>query len=237
MALILSLETATNICAVALHENGELLGELSSPIERSHGSVLTVLIDKLLTNKKIDKQRLSAIAVSIGPGSYTGLRIGLSTAKGIAFSFDIPLIGIISLEGIAKHAQLNAKGHQFYIPMIDARRDEVYTLIADSTFRIIKKTEALILESNSFEELLGKGKVLFCGDGAQKAQHLIKESNNAQYKPEIATSAHAIGVLAYDKWKFEDFEDLAYCEPFYLKDVRITTPKKMLNVLQQKNDK
>lgn len=165
---------------------------------------------------------MNAIAVGKGPGSYTGLRIGVSAAKGLCFANDIPLIAINSLE-ILSTSYTTDKG--FIVPMIDARRMEVYSAVFDQHHAWIRETEAEIIDENSFGDLLEKGPVYFLGDGAEKCQEVITHAN-AVFLENAFPSAKEMTSIAYEKYQNQDFEDVAYFEPYYLKDFVVTPQKK-----------
>jgi tRNA threonylcarbamoyladenosine biosynthesis protein TsaB len=215
MALILNLETATKNCSVSISENGKIIAlkELNTG-GYSHAEMLHPFIEEVL--KEIDKglSDIDAVAVSKGPGSYTGLRIGVSAAKGICFGNEIPLIAIKTLESLAS----SQKGKDYtLIPMLDARRMEVYASVFNSDIEEIRKTEAEIIDENSYSEYLEKGKVLFFGDGAEKCKDIIKHEN-AEFVDDIFPSAKDMGDIAEKLFIEKKFEDSAYFEPFYLKD-------------------
>ena len=225
MSLILSIDTATPAGSVALHNDGELIGLHQYHIEKSHSTLLHVTIEQLLENCSIDKSDISAIAVSGGPGSYTGLRIGVSSAKGLCFGLDVPLIAVNTLEAMARQISNTMVSEALLCPMIDARRQEVYCLIADRRASVLKETEAVVVDENSFENELSQGQVIFFGDGAEKCKSILTHSN-ALFIDSIIPSAKEIGELAYEKFEQESFENLAYYEPFYLKEFRILESKK-----------
>lgn len=226
---ILCIETSNKICSVALcSETGKVI--LKENIEpNSHSKYLAVYIEELLKKLKNKKQQILAIAVSEGPGSYTGLRIGVSTAKGLAYGLDKPLIAIPTLD-IMVQAVLNTEKLvskvSFLVPMIDARRMEVYTGVFDLTGKQIKPTTNLILTEDSFSEFL-KEKVAFFGDGAKKFIDLTA-NNNAIYIADIYPRAQFMSTLAFEKYDKQDFVDVAYFEPFYLKPFIPTTKPKPL---------
>lgn len=225
MSVILSIETSTPICSIALHQNEELIGKLSLNKGMSHSSLLSPAIDNLMNLTGLKLSEVSAIAISKGPGSYTGLRIGTSTAKGLCYALNIPLISIETLKGMASGL---VNPEQYYLcPMLDARRMEVYTSTFDSSLNIIEATRPVILDENSFTYILEDNKVIFFGDGSLKFKNIISH-NNALFIDGISPQADNIGLLAYEKLKIEDFEDLAYFEPYYLKEFRATKPKSML---------
>ncbi len=215
MALILCLETATTNCSVALSQDGALLALKEDKSNNySHAEKLHVFIDEILKENKLNVTDLDAIAVSKGPGSYTGLRIGVSSAKGLCFSLDIPLISIATLASLAAQVELE-KG--FVIPMLDARRMEVYSAIFDEKLNEIRETKAEILDENSFTDYLEKDKILFIGNGVEKFQAICTHSN-AEFILDKLPSAREMCTLAEAKYKKSDTEDVAYFEPYYLKD-------------------
>ncbi len=225
MATILSIETATKSGSVAIHRDGNLIGIQQYNIEKSHSSLVQVLISQLLENTGITRVEIEAIAVSAGPGSYTGLRIGVSSAKGLCYALNIPLIAVNTLVAMAH--QVNNYNSEAYLlcPMIDARRLEVYCLIANQKGKTIEETNAKIIDESSFANVLEGEKMLFFGDGAEKCKPIITHPN-AIFIDNIIPSAHEIGILAEAKYQQNDFEDVAYYEPFYLKEFRIAKPKK-----------
>ena len=220
MSYILNIETATKNCSVALAKEGKtILCKEIAEEGYSHAERLHVFIEQILVETQLTFQDLSAIAVSQGPGSYTGLRIGISAAKGLCFALDIPLIAIDTLAVLASQAKVQ---EGVIIPMIDARRMEVYTAFFDGTSgEMIKETEAKILDENSFSELADK-KVLFIGDGAKKFQDLLTAFGEglpkAEFKFDIYPSAKGLIKKSVEKFNQKEFEDTAYFEPFYLKD-------------------
>lgn len=216
MAYILNIETATTNCSVSVSENGVLksLIELNEK-GYSHAENLHVFIKQAAKEAGINLNDLSAIAVSKGPGSYTGLRIGVSAAKGLAFSLDIPLISVATLTSIAYQNKHQA---DFIIPMLDARRMEVYALVHDNNNVPLKETTAVIIDEHSFSDYLDKGTVSFMGNGAIKCNGIITHKNAIFDNSILEPSAREMAPLSYKKYQNNDFEDIAYFEPFYLKD-------------------
>ncbi|MGV6830999.1 MAG: tRNA (adenosine(37)-N6)-threonylcarbamoyltransferase complex dimerization subunit type 1 TsaB [bacterium] len=223
MAYILSIETATTNCSVSLSYKGETLflkedyGQNYSHAERLH-----VYIEELLTEAKIDKNQLDAIAVSKGPGSYTGLRIGVSTAKGLCYALDIPLIAVATLEHLAHQVSIE---EGLIIPMLDARRMEVYTATFNHQFELLETTIAKVLDENSFQNLLDEHQVYFIGNGTSKLAEICKHQN-AHFIHDKLPSAQQMSALAYQYFEEAQFEDVAYFEPYYLKDFIVLTKKK-----------
>ena len=229
MGLILSIETATPVCSVALHEEGKIKALQELHIEKSHATQLTQVIEDILKKANYSFQGLKAIAISKGPGSYTGLRIGLSTAKGLCFALGIPLISIGTLESMTqKMIAYNSRKNALLCPMLDARRMEVYCRISKASGGLIQEDKAVILDESSFVELLEKNEVLFFGDGAEKFKSLVETNPKAFFVDDFTCSAVGMGDLAYKKFCAGEFENLAYFEPFYLKPFHTTTPKKKL---------
>ncbi|WP_040481075.1 tRNA (adenosine(37)-N6)-threonylcarbamoyltransferase complex dimerization subunit type 1 TsaB [Mariniradius saccharolyticus] len=221
---ILSIETASQICSVALHRDGVLLGHSELNIENAHGAKLLRLIEGLFSELSMNIAQIQAVAVSAGPGSYTGLRIGVSTAKGICFAQDIPLIGVDTLEAMACQVTNSVDPVSYIIPMLDARRKEVYTAVFGSDGGVLKPSHALIVDTNPFLDLLESGKVYFVGDGVEKLKTVLGHANSVFM--EGRNSAIGVGVLAYKKYLDGKFEDLAYFEPNYLKEFRVIASKK-----------
>ncbi len=221
MAYILSIDTSTSICSVALHNYGKVVAHTETFLERSHSRNISHMVDHILNICEVNIRSLDAIAVSAGPGSYTGMRIGTSTAKGYCFASDKPLISISSLYNLA--AQLSHKQPGlFYCPMIDARRMEVYTATFDSELNELSKEEARILTEESFAEQLLDKKMLFGGDGSAKFQ-TICNSPNALFAIGTYPSALFMGEKAFEKFENQQFEDIAYFEPNYIKEFHTTS--------------
>lgn len=224
MSIILSIETSTTNCSVSLSKQGEtLVLKEDNNSNYSHAESLHVFIDEVLKTARIEKKHLDAIAVSKGPGSYTGLRIGVSAAKGLCYALNKPLISISTLHALAHKVTTN-KG--VIIPMLDARRMEVYSAIYNSDYSIRRSIQAQVLDASSFKEELDSGKVLFIGNGTEKTKGLLFH-DNAVYIDNELPSADQMSALAYAKYKISDFENLAYFEPFYLKDFIALKSKKI----------
>lgn len=215
MAAILCIETTTTNCSVALTKEGIVVALREDNSKTySHAEKLHVFIDEVLTESGVSKNQIDAIAVSKGPGSYTGLRIGVSAAKGLCYALDIPLISISTLEALALQVE-NPDG--YIIPMIDARRMEVFTAVFDKNFKQLTPVEALILSENSFEDYLSKGKVYFLGNANEKFKAICTHTN-ALFIEDKLPSAKQMSALAEIAYKKSDFENAAYFEPYYLKD-------------------
>ncbi len=228
MSIILSLETSTDVCSVAFHQNEILLADFHLRIEKAHSRSLANIVDFGMKHTGIDKGQLSAIAVSSGPGSYTGLRIGTSFAKGMCFSLDIPLIAIDTLIGMASGINPFNASNAFLCPMIDARRMEVYCLVVDPAMNIIMKTEALVINEDSFQDLLEINEMCFFGNGASKCESMLESNKNAKFNNSFQISAADIGQLATKKFEKKEFVDVAYFEPHYLKEYIAGKPKSMI---------
>ncbi len=217
MTYILNIETATHICSISLSKNGKTIDLIESFEDKTHAELLTVFIEKILIQNKINTSDLSAIAVSEGPGSYTGLRIGASVAKGLCYGLKIPLISIPTLLAMAKGAKETQKEDALLCPMIDARRMEVYTSIYDQQLNTIEDVHAKIIDEDSFLDILAKQKVLFFGTGSEKCKSSIQH-NNAIFVDQACISANNMSSLSFEKFENNNFEDIAYFEPFYLKE-------------------
>ncbi|MBC6608941.1 tRNA (adenosine(37)-N6)-threonylcarbamoyltransferase complex dimerization subunit type 1 TsaB [Hymenobacter sp. BT188] len=225
--LILSLETSSPVCSVAVHQAGVLVGQAELRLEKSHSSHLSVLVNQLLENTGHKLQDVAAVALSDGPGSYTGLRIGGAAAKGLCFALDIPLLAVSTLQALAWQVAAYTASPEAYLycPMLDARRMEVYTALYTYDSREILPPTALVLTPDALAEQLGGHRVLFFGNGAVKFQPLLTEQPNAGFLTGIEPSAVAVGALAWGAFQRQEFRDVAYYEPFYLKEVYTTTPK------------
>ena len=232
MATILNIETSTEVCSVSLAKNGELLFEEESTEGLNHSELLTVFIENIFKENNIDFETLDAVAVSKGPGSYTGLRIGVSVAKGLCYALNKPLIAISTLDAMAGYTVQNL--NHFYkssayesvllCPMLDARRMEVYTSVYNASGKQIEPITAKIIEEKSFISFLENNKMLFFGNGSEKCKSKIQHVN-AVFQGPLKASARFMILLAEKKYKKKEFEDVAYFEPFYLKDFIATIPK------------
>lgn len=219
MALILNLETATTVCSVAVAKEGQLLGLKEINGDYTHAENLTRFIETALEEAGYSLKQLDAVAVSKGPGSYTGLRIGVSTAKGLCYSLDKPLIAINTLQHSAAACALqHGEGDDLFCPMIDARRMEVYCAVYDKHNRCIRSTAAEIIDESAFSDLLEKQTVYFFGDGAEKCKTLLSKNKNAVFIDHLYPSAAHMTGLSEQAYTQQQFEDVAYFQPFYLKD-------------------
>jgi tRNA threonylcarbamoyladenosine biosynthesis protein TsaB len=227
MAKILLIETATPVCSVAISIDTEIVIEKSSTEKNAHSKILTVFIQEALQALNMEFSQLNAVAVSKGPGSYTGLRIGVSAAKGLCYALDIPLIAVNTLQSMAGGIQerfQNKNEDLLFCPMIDARRMEVYSALFDRNVAQIRETKAEIIDKNSFSEYLGQSKMIFFGDGAAKCIDAI-DHPNALFISDFEPSASHMKFLTEEKYNQQRFEDVAYFEPFYLKDFIAGVPK------------
>jgi len=240
MSLILAIETATSVCSVALARDGNLLSIREVTTPNSHSSILTVLIEELFHEAGLRYANLDAIAVSMGPGSYTGLRIGVAAAKGLCYGLDKPLIAVPTLQSMAagisgssvkcqvssvKANNSISKIENFLCPMIDARRMEVYCAVYDENLKEILSTDARIIDGNSFRELLANHILIFAGDGAAKCKPFLAQHPHARFMDDFHTSAQFMISLAEKRFQINQFENLAYFEPYYLKDFVAGKPK------------
>jgi len=224
MATILNIETSTEVCSIAVSKGGSLLFKKESWEGLNHSELLTVFIEEAMADNDFTLNQLDAVGVSKGPGSYTGLRIGISVAKGLCYALDIPLIAVNSLEILGTYIALKSTENRLYCPMIDARRMEVYTALYNSTGKEIKPVSAEVVEENFLSEFLAEEKIVFFGNGAEKCKSKIS-SVNAVFEGPDKTSAQFMQILTEKKFVKKQFEDVAYFEPFYLKNFVATTPK------------
>lgn len=228
MSIILCIETGTEVCSVSLSNNSEIVDIRESADPQAHARQLAVFIDEILKKNNLTTKDLSAVAVGEGPGSYTGLRIGVSTAKGICFGAKIPMIAVSSLQALTQGAidQVVNRDNTLFCPMIDARRMEVYTALYNGNGSSKTSVEALIIDENSFKDDLASNTVYFFGNGAQKCAEVINHPN-AKFIEVIHTAANMVSI-AHQLFDKGSFVDIAYFEPFYLKDFVVTKSKKNL---------
>ena len=225
----LVLETATMVGSVAVYEGEQLLGALTIHQERTHAKLLVPMVQSLLSHLGIEGKDLSGIAVSKGPGSYTGLRVGVSTAKGLCMAYDVPLLSIGSLELLAWQVHDWAVELEAWIcPMIDARRMEVYLAIYDEHLVEKLPVQPMIIEGEALLDVLVEQKIIFVGDGVAKCRNHLGQSPFAIILDNIQADASYVGSAILKKWKNRAFEDLISFEPFYLKSYVATKPKKRL---------
>lgn len=226
MAVILNIETATKVCSVTLAVDGVVKSIRETHVANSHSELITIFSEEVIKEAGIAFHDLDAVAVSKGPGSYTGLRIGVSTAKGFCYALDKPLIAINTLKSMAAGmASLSHEENLLLCPMIDARRMEVYAAVFDTSLNEIRVTEAVIVDEHSFGDLLKDHKVLFAGDGAPKCKDILSHQKNAFFNNEFHPSTLYMTPLSEQKFRRKEFEDVAYFEPFYLKDFVAGIPK------------
>lgn len=220
MSLILQIETATTVCSVALSQNGSILSYKEIAQRNVHAELITLFIAEVLKTAGKPYSGLDAVAVSCGPGSYTGLRIGISVTKGLCYALDIPLIAVDTLQamtdGISQEIPYDTS--VLFCPMIDARRMEVFTAVFDSQGNQVRPASAEIIDENSFADLLGSNKIIFFGDGAAKCTQVLGANPNARIITEFQNSARHLTKNAFEKFQARKFEDTAYFEPYYLKD-------------------
>lgn len=222
MATILHLETTTTNCSVSLATDGSVLAlKEHARVQYSHAEELHPFISEVCDEAQIDLNHLDAVAVSMGPGSYTGLRIGVSAAKGLCFALDIPLISISTLQALARQALIE---EGYIIPLLDARRMEVYSAVYDPDNKEVREVRAEIISEQSFSEYLNQSPCILIGPGAGKCADVIRHEN-ANFDNKKLPSAREMVPMAWDKWQKKEFENVAYFEPYYLKDF-ITTAKK-----------
>lgn len=218
---ILNIETATKNCSVSLAKNGDTIALREIAEEGySHAEKLHVFIEEIIAESKISFEDLNAIAVSQGPGSYTGLRIGVSSAKGLCYALNIPMIAIDTLQSLAAQISIS-KG--IIIPMIDARRMEVFSAIYDKSLNTLKPVSAEIITEESYQT--NEEEIHFLGDGASKCKEFLHKSNFIFYDEIIYPSAKQMSLLSFEKYKNSDTVDVAYFEPLYVKDFMITKKK------------
>ena len=232
MCKILHIETATEVCSVSIAEDGKIISSRETFRGRSHASVLSVFIRELLKETGLLPDNLDAIAVSMGPGSYTGLRIGVSTAKGLCYGSDLPLIAIPTLTSMCygileklKEIEVSAEEKLLLVPMIDARRMEVYTAFYNKDLTEFRKTCAIVVEPDTFNDLLRQYVLIFFGDGSKKLTDTIIHPH-ANFITDFQASSDHMAKLAYACYLKNDFVDVAYFEPYYLKEFITTAPKK-----------
>lgn len=220
MGLILSIETATKICSVALAKDGNIIASKETTEGNSHSTQLAPFIKEIMSENEFDFADLQAIAVSMGPGSYTGLRIGVSTAKGLCFGLDIPLIAVSTLEAMGVQAvkqYKNLEKNMLLSPMIDARRMEAYSQFFDTELNALNEISAIIIDEETYKEDLAKQPILFFGDGALKCQTIINNTKAIFFEGGLP-SAQGMSPIAERMFAKQEFVDVAYFEPFYLKE-------------------
>ena len=232
MSKILNIETATRVCSVALSKNGQVIGIQETNTQNSHAEQITVFSEEIIYKAGISFRDLDAVAVSKGPGSYTGLRIGVSTAKGFCYSLDKPLISIGTLEALAagiisKMKEAGEKVEELlFCPMIDARRMEVYAALFNHSLQVIRDIKAEVIDENSFSDYFkAEKRIVFVGDGAAKCKAVLGQYSQTIFPKEFLPSAAFMAPLAEEKYNNKVFENTAYFEPFYLKDFVAGIPR------------
>lgn len=226
--LLLSIDTSTRGCSVALHHDAGLLADYELYTDRSSSAMLTTLISSTVEHSGYTLRDLDAVVIAKGPGSYTGLRVGVSTAKGLCYAIDKPLIAINTLEAMALQVKPFFSDDFLFCSMIDARRMEVYASVFNADLEIIKPTKAVILQGDSFGDILESNKVVFFGDGAAKCKPLFEQNPNAFFlSTEIRPSAKTVGMLGIKAFEKGKFEDIVTFEPYYLKDFMAPPTRKV----------
>jgi tRNA threonylcarbamoyladenosine biosynthesis protein TsaB len=221
---LLAIETSTEICSVALSKNTECISLVENAQGNSHAEKIILYVKEVLQDAGVKKSQLDAVCISEGPGSYTGLRIGVSSAKGLCDALNIPLIAVSTLQSMAWGAREQYPDCKWYAPMIDAKRMEVYTAVYNKHLQPIQKISNVILDENAYSNFLFEDKLVFSGNGTVKAESLLSGNPNAVFCNR-KTSARYMVDLAYEKFLKQDFADLAYFEPFYLKEFHAVKPK------------
>ena len=216
---LLLIDTSTTTCSVAIATDEMLLHQVIQPNEKNHAAVLPSFVEQCLLQSNLTLQQINTIAISIGPGSYTGLRVGLSFAKGLCDALQIPLIAVSTLEMMAYGMiEICKNENHIYVPIIDARRMEVYTAAYNNTLGIIEEPKAMIVKENSWQDFLqGNQKIILGGSAAEKSKTVLKNEKIIFVENELCMSSNMIKI-AVKKYADKDFADLAYCEPFYLKE-------------------
>lgn len=231
MTRILHIDTASRFCSVALSSGSELAGIRETSEKNAHARVTTVFIDELMKDAEVKPEELDAIAVSMGPGSYTGLRIGVSTAKGLCYALGKPLIAVSTLQSMAVGSIRTLENEEIpqpdmlFCPMIDARRMEVYSAIYNVEASLVREVQAEVIDENSFAKELANHKIIFSGDGAKKCKTLLSHQKNAIFREDIPVSAKFMIPIALEKFNNREFENTAYFEPFYLKEFVAGKPR------------
>lgn len=226
MAYILHIESTSTVCSIAISKDAELVALKELNNGYTHAENLHVFIEQLLKETSLNSKDLNAIAVSSGPGSYTGLRIGFSAAKGLAYALQIQLITIDTLKALSNTAIQKTTADALFCPMMDARRMEVYCTVYDNSLNEILPIQALVLDETSIKNFILNKDIYFFGDGMSKAKDLLQSLPNIHFIDGVAASAASMISLAFKKYQSKDFADIAYSEPNYLKEFFFTTAKK-----------
>ena len=226
MAYLLHIESTSTVCSIAISKDDELvaLKELNNGYK--HAENLHVFIEQILKETTLSSNDLNAISISSGPGSYTGLRIGFSAAKGLAYALQIPLITIDTLKALSNKVIQKTKSDVLFCPMMDARRMEVYCAVYDNSFNEVLHIQALVVDETSIQTFHLNKDIYFFGDGMPKAKDLLQSLPNAHFIDDVTASASSMISLAFKKYQANDFADVAYSEPNYLKEFFFTTAKK-----------
>ena len=217
MAYLLAIETATEVCSVALGKNGQCIALKENERENSHAEKVIVFVDEVLRQANVSVKLIDAVCISEGPGSYTGLRIGASSAKGLCYALEKPLIVIPTLQAMAWGASGQFPQVKHFCPMIDARRMEVYTAVYNEHMEILDEVKNHIVDEDFCDGFMSKGSIVFSGNAVKKVQPILSEKPNAIFAT-TKTSARYLLELAFEKYLKNDFVDVAYFEPFYLKE-------------------
>lgn len=228
MARIILIETSTSLCSTAILEDGKIVSRRENS-ERMHSSLTAPFIKEMMDERGISVKDCDAVCVSMGPGSYTGLRVGVSTAKGLCFGAGVPLLAVSSLDALVGEALSSPEtmtGVAKIVPLIDARRMEVYCSVYDNDGNSLSPIESKIIDGDSFRDILGEGTVLFIGDGADKCRGII-DHPNARFL-QCCPSAWGMAIPATREFEKKNWRDVAYFEPFYLKEFVTTVSKKKL---------
>jgi len=224
---ILMIETSTLVGSIALYKSDQLLGYLEYRKPKAHAQLIMPMIQTLLNDMDLHQSDLDAVAVSKGPGSYTGLRVGVATAKGLCMALDKPLLAIDSLTTISWQVQeMAAQSKAWICPMIDARRMEVYTTLYGSNMQPKMDIQAKVIDESAFADILNQQKIIFAGDGVAKCKPILDQYENAIVLTSVHASAAHLGIPLFQLYQQHDFEDLVSFEPFYLKDFVATKPRK-----------
>ena len=228
MAYLLHIESSSTVCSIAISKDTELVGLTELNNGYTHAENLHVFIEQLLKETSLQTKDLNAISISSGPGSYTGLRIGFSAAKGLAYALNIPLITIDTLQALSNVVLQKTDKDALFCPLMDARRMEVYCAVYDTNFNSILPMQALLLDEVSIQAFNQHKSIYFFGDGMPKAKDLLQNIPHALFIEDVVASASAMITLAYKKYMAKDFADVAYSEPNYLKEFFFTTAKNKL---------
>lgn len=226
MCIILNIETATTVCSVSVSRNDEIITYEEVNGGYTHAENLHVFIKEVMLQAGLEFKELDAVSVSKGPGSYTGLRIGVSAAKGLAYALGIPLIAVDTLQLMAQGVLFKTDEECVLCPMIDARRMEVYCAVYNRSLENILPVEALIIDQESIQKFKTENKILFFGDGMAKCREVLQTIPGARFMEEIYPSSENMAKLVYKSYAEKRFEDVAYFEPYYLKEFLITSKKK-----------